>query len=195
MTRRVPMLADDSGVTMVEFAVIAPLFFALFFAIIEIGLAFYWWKSAEKAAQLGVRMAVVRDFAEADVPRINVKTEDGVLGRPCRLSPSPCVDFGTIECTGTGCSGDGFDMVLERMQNVFPLIEAEHVRIRYEYVGLGFAGGPTIPAVSVILTGIDYPFFMLGQIFALFGSDANAPAVIPDIRATLTGEDMSTSTP
>jgi hypothetical protein len=177
---------------MVEFVVIAPLFFALFLGIIEFGLAFYWWKSAEKAAYLGVRMAVVRDRAISTVPAQNVRTGTGVLGQPCRLVPSPCVDFGRIECTGATCDGAGFDMIVARMQHAFPLIGPQNVRVRYEYVGLGFAGGPAVPAVSVIVTGVDFPLFLLGQIFRLVGGDASAPAVVPDMRATLTGEDLQT---
>lgn len=180
---------------MVEFAAIAPLFFALFLGIIEMGLAFYWWKSAEKAAQLGVRILVVRDPAAPGVPATNERSEDGILGQPCRLTPSPCTGFDTVECRGDACTGAGFDMVLSRMRNVFPVIQEDNVLIRYEYIGLGFAGGPAIPAVSVILTEMEFPFFMLGRIFTLLGGDASGPQFLPDIRATLTGEDMSTSGP
>ena len=186
------LLRDRRGTTMVEFVVIAPLFFALFLGIIEFGLAFYWLKSAEKAAYLGVRMAVVRDPASTAAPTQNVRAENGILGQPCRLVPSPCVDFGRIECAGAACDGAGFDMIVARMQNIFPLIGPQNVRVRYEYIGLGFAGGPAVPATSVILTGIDFPLFPLGQIFQLVGGDASAPAVLPDIRATLTGEDLRT---
>lgn len=189
------MLGDERGVTMVEFVVIAPLFFALFLAIIDMGLAFYWWKSAEKATQLGVRIAVVRDAAAPGVPTTNAKTATGVLGQPCRLIPSPCTGFAPVECMGGACTGAGYDMILARMQYLFPIIQEENVRIRYDYIGLGFAGGPAVPAVSVILTGVDYPFFMLGWIFMLFGGDRSGPDVLPDIRATLTAEDLSTTGP
>jgi hypothetical protein len=184
--------SDQRGVAMLEFAVVAPLFFALFLGIMETGLAFYWWKSTEKAAQLGARMAIVRDAASEDLPATNVLASGATLGQPCRLDPSPCEDFGIVECTGAGCTGAGFDMIIDRMRSVFPPIEPENVTVRYAYVGLGYAGGPAVPAVSVTVSGVEFPFFMLGQIFALFANDASAPTTIPDIRATLTGEDLST---
>lgn len=186
-------LKDSGATTMIEFVVIAPLFFALVFGIVEMGLAIYWWKSIEEAAQLGARMAVVRDPAAVGVPTINGYTGDGFLGQACREAEAPCNDFGTIECTGAACGGAGFPTILASMTQVFPMITANNVRISYRYVGVGFAGGPAVPAVTVTITGVRYPFFVLGAVFSVFGAFTNLPQTIPDIRATLTGEDMTTA--
>jgi hypothetical protein len=186
---------DQGGTSTVEFTIIAPLFLAIFFAIIGFDLAVYWWKSAEKATQAGARMAVVSDAAVTGLPAINVKTSDGVFGQPCNASPSPCQGFGTLECTGTACTGSGFATIQARMQGIFPLIQPDNIRIRYDYISLGFAGGPVVPAVTVTLTGIQIPLIggLVDGVFRLLGDDGTTiGGVMPDIRATLTGEDLTT---
>jgi hypothetical protein len=185
---------DQHGTTTLEFTIIAPLFLAIFFAIIGLDLTFYWWKSAEKATQVGVRMAVVRDAAVSGLPTINEKTASGVFGQACYNSPSPCQGFTSLECTGSGCTGPGFSAIQARMRNIFPVIEPDNIRVRYDYVGLGFAGGAVVPAVTVTLTGVQIPLIsgLLDGVFALLGDTTTTAGVMPNIRATLTGEDLAT---
>lgn len=186
------LMRDQRGTTTVEFAVIAPLFFVLFFAIIEFSLALYWWKSTEKAAQLGARWTIVRDLTASGVPVTNAKTAAGVFGTPCRLSPSPCVGFADLVCDGgAGCEPTAFAEVVQRMRTLFPIVEPENVRIIYRYVGLGFAGGPTIPAVTVQLHDVPFQLGALGLIGALVGGGHQL--TMPPISITLTGEDMSSA--
>lgn len=50
--------SDERGQSLVEFALIAPVFFLLFFAILEGALMFQAWVSVQHAAGLGARYAV-----------------------------------------------------------------------------------------------------------------------------------------
>src|SRR5215470_5631946 len=54
-------LRDVAGATMVEFTLVAPLFFVLTFGIVEFGNAFFQYNQAAKAAELGARLAAVSD--------------------------------------------------------------------------------------------------------------------------------------
>ena len=56
------------------------------------------------------------------------------------------------------------------------------MRVSYRYIGVGFAGGPAVPAVTVTVTGVKYPFFVLGAVFSIFGAFTDLPETIPDIR-------------
>lgn len=192
------LLADRSGTTTVEFAVIAPLFFVLVLGFIELSLALYWWKSTEKAAQIGARWAIVRDLTAAGVPNTNTKAETGVFGLPCHLDPSPCTGWeqSPYVCDGSDvagtCNQAAFDVLLQRMQGIFPVIRAEHLRIAYFETGLGFAGGPAIPAVSVQLVDVPFQLGVIGLIFGLIG-DERPMLSLPTISATFTGEDLSSA--
>ena len=191
--------------------------------VVEVTLAFFWWKSAEKAAMLGARLAVVQDIAAAnlphdpgDVPR-NEKSDGGLFGMHCRPAdpddPSPCVrpDTGKIICENTAdttcntwvCAADtdnaGCDLaaktnIVRKMQNILAVIQPEDVEISYRYVGLGYAGGPLIPAVTVTLTGLQFQTGFISLIGGLFDTDGDGKGLeMPPITATLTGEDLSSA--
>lgn len=187
------LLRDARGTTTVEFAVIAPLFFVLLLVFIELSLGFYWWKSAQKAAQIGARWAIVHDVTATGTPDTNIRAENGVFGLPCHLEPSPCASWPqtTYVCDGgTGCEAAAFDTLVTRMRTLFPAFQAENVRVAYWETGLGFAGGPTIPAVTVTLTEVPFQLGILGLITGLIG-DEHGNLTLPDISVTLTGEDLS----
>lgn len=191
------LFRDLAGTTTVEFAVIAPLFFVLVLGFIELSLAYYWWKSTEKAAQIGARWAIVRDVSAAGLPTTNTKAETGVFGLPCHLDPSPCTPWPQSEyvCDGSDlatCNQAAFDALLQRMQGIFPVIRAEHLRVRYFETELGYAGGPAIPAVSVQLVGVPFQLGVIGLIFGLIG-DERPMLSLPTISATFTGEDLSSA--
>ena len=83
------------------------------------------------------------------------------------------------------------------MRGLASLIQAQHVTIRYDYVGLGFAGGPIIPAVTVTVQGVPYGAIMTTILagfmrIATGNPSAGSPLTnLPTITATFTGEDLS----
>ena len=198
------LVRNERGAVMVEFTIVASLLFLLTFGVVEFGFLFWQWNSAEKATQMGVRKAVVaspvaKELVNKDCGNANVS--------PGTLCSDPnATSFGTITCTGAAggsCTGGytfdatAFGDILSLMQAVFPLIQQQNVTVTYTFVGLGFAGRPgnvagtfgPVPAVTVGLTGMTFTFFGLAG-FAGFG-----PLAMPDFRATLTGEDLSSVAP
>jgi hypothetical protein len=183
------VIADARGTAVTEFAIVAPLFLAVFIGLLEISIQFYWAQAAEKAAQLGVRTAVVVTPAVA-LPATNDHSATGLWGQICAPAADPCAGFAPLTCTGAACVG-GFNVILDRMQRVFPAIQAANITLRYEYVNMGFAGGPTVPAVTLTITGLNWPDGPFAAVIGLLGGAANA-TTLPTIRATLTGEDLAT---
>jgi Flp pilus assembly protein TadG len=177
----------------VEFVTIMPFFIMIVFLVIEVSLAFFWWKSAEKATQLGARVAVVSTPVSTAVPTLNALVNANVINGTRCITANSCVDFGTISCTGTGCTNaTAFNRVLGRMQNILGGITAANVTISYKYVSMGFAGGPAVPLVTVTLSGVQFQTGFISILGALLGP-GNALTTIPPISARITGEDLTTN--
>jgi len=159
----------------------------------QVALAFFWWKSAEKATQLGARVAVVSDPVTAGVPATNALANGNVLyGTRCTTA-STCTDFGTVSCTGTGCTNAAaFARVVGRMQNILSIIKPANVAISYKYVSTGYAGGPVVPLVTVTLSGVTFNTGFISILGRLLGP-GSALTTIPAISARVTGEDLATS--
>lgn len=58
---------NQRGVAAVEFALIAPLFFAFLFGVIEMGRVLYYMNAATEATRLGARVAVVCDMNDTAI--------------------------------------------------------------------------------------------------------------------------------
>jgi Flp pilus assembly protein TadG len=186
----------ERGATTVEFVVVVPVFLILFLLVIEVASAFFWWKTAEKATQLGARIAIVRDAAVTDLPLRNPKRDGAVFGIACAAASNPCNfdNQSTWICTGTGstCNSVAFQVIMSEMRRIFgQAITDDNLTITYKYVGLGYAGGPFIPSVTVTLSGVRFGLFM-GFLSGLAGA-GDALLFLPDISATLTGEDLSSA--
>ena len=183
----------EDGTATLEMSLVAFLLFVTTFSVAE--FAVLWWEmnSADKATQVGVREAVVSDPIATELASWDCGTSSILPGTPC--SASGTATFGTITCDGStqSCSsgytfnGTEFNRLLARMQQVFPLLTGAEVSIDYTDIGLGFAGRVRpVPLVSVRLVGMTFDFlaieFMMGRSVAM-----------PNFRATLTGEDLTTA--
>jgi TadE-like protein len=186
----------ERGAATVEFVVVAPVFLILFLLVIEVAGAFFWWKTAEKATQLGARIAIVRNAAVTGLPLRNPKRAGAVFGLACADPSHPC-DFdnqSTWICAGAGstCNPDAFQTIISELRRIFgQAINDNNLTISYKYIGLGYAGGPFIPSVTVTLSGVRFGLFM-GFLTGLAGA-GDALLFLPDISATLTGEDLSSA--
>jgi len=193
MTHR--FIRDTGGGPMMEFTVIFMLLILLTFGIVDFGLAMWQWNSAEKATQIGARIAVTTDPVVEELATFDCNNGSITLGTPCRLGGS---SFGSISCTSTACSGTGslsgntydstaFNTIVSRMQTIYSRIQPANVIVEYNDISLCFAGrGSPCPAVTVRLTGMKFDFITLNW---LLPSTIN----MPDFRATLTAEDMSSA--
>ena len=200
-----------SAASAAEFALVTPLLLLLLFGIIDAGRLMWEFNEAEKATQVGARVAIVTNvlssgLRDADYEGQTVGTTTIGPG-----DPIPAGALGTMLCTNTGCSCavspcpavGTFDsttfnnVIVSRMQLIYPAITASNVQVRYSGSGLGFAdnsssvggggGGATeqmevSPLVTVSLTGLQFtPVTSL-----LFAS-----IPMPSFSTTLTAEDAS----
>lgn len=189
-------LLDSSGSATVEFVAIALPFFLVVLFIVEVTLAFFWWKSAEKATMLGARFAAVQNVAATGMPARNEQRSNAaVSGKYCRDASNPCAaDPGqTWVCAagGAGCNAAAKANIVAKMQSVLAVIKPENVEITYQFTGLGYVGGPLIPAVTVTLTGLQFQTGFLSIIGGVLGGPSLT--TLPNISATMTGEDLSSA--
>lgn len=177
-----------------EFALVLPVVIFFLFGIIDAGRFMWELNRAEKATQMGARMAIVTDPLSPGLIAANYTTGTVKAG-----DLIPASALGTVLCTSTVCTCEvapcpltsepvapAFTTVLvARMAQIYPRITAANVQVRYSGSGFGYASSDTMevsPLITVSLTGINFDF-----VSALGLADVTMPAA----RATLTAEDAS----
>lgn len=178
---------DNKGLVTTEFAVISFALLMTIFFIVELTLLYFFIQSSQKAAHMGARYAIVSDAAATGLPTVNTLAGGGIFGTPC--SEGSCVSFGPLTCTEGTCDAAPFTALVSRMQGFLPGLMPEHVTVSYTYQGLGYAGGPVIPAVTVTISNVPYQTGILGVLMAA----GQFNDILPPVSVTLTGEDLSTS--
>jgi len=193
------ILKDNEGATMVEFTIVMMLLFLLTLGMVDVGNMFFQWNSAEKATQVGVRSAAISDPVAPELANFDCSTASISLGTPCRDASAGT--FGTIVCSGgsSSCSCPGIqggctfstaalNLILAPMQKMYPRLQAQNVIVEYVDVGLGFAGRQhPVPEVRVRLTGLTFDYVFLGGLLGF------SSITMPDFRASLVGEDLSSA--
>jgi hypothetical protein len=199
------LLRDCRGASAAEFALVLPLLLLMLFGIIDAGRFAWEFNKAEKATQVGARVAVVTDvipggLATASYVGVSGLTQGDVIPASALGLISCWSASGTLTCSCTPPNGASpcpalgtantasFDRIVTRMQYMKPDITASNVRVEYRGSGLGFAGDPNgmevAPLVTVRLSGLQFkPITAL-----LFATIA-----MPDFRTSLTAEDSSGS--
>ena len=191
MIRRLRL--DRSGASAVEFALVLPLLLLFIFGIIDAGRFMWEVNKAEKATQVGARMAVVTNVIAGGLATRNYvgAVVGGVTLTQGDLIPAAALS--TITCDRTTCTPatgtvdtTQFDLIVARMRAIKRDITAANVRIDYRGSGLGYAGDPNgmeiSPLVTVRLTGMTFRpavGLMLRNV------------TLPDFRTTLTAEDSA----
>ena len=195
---------STSGATGAEFALVLPLFLILLFGIIDAGRFLWQYNQAEKATQVGARVAIVTNVLSSGLHDEDYtgQTVDGVTIAPGGVIPAGAL--GRMVCTNTGCScnvSDGakapcpnpgtFDsdtfnnVLLARMQQIDPTIKAENLVVSYSGSGLGFAS-PGEMEISPLTT-----VSLRDMKFVPITSLLFAQIPMPKLSATLTSEDAS----
>ena len=198
------LLRDRTAASATEFALVLPLLLILLFGIIDAGRFLWTYNRAEKAAQMGARMAIVVDAVAGDrasgtgiyASYVGV----GGLTQGDRIPPS---QLGKITCTNSGCScastppcpglgtanNAAFLDVVHRMEAFMPELSAENVTIEYSSSGLGYAGSPVLPDLSPLVTvKIGTPTAL--QFRPITGL-LLVPVNMPSFTTTLSAEDLS----
>jgi hypothetical protein len=193
---------DRSGASAAEFAMVLPLLILFLLGILDGGRYLWEVNRAEKATQVGARVAVVTDGLDGGLSSYNFvgSTYNGVTLTQGDVIPAAAL--GELKCTSTGCTcvatcptvvapGDyatRFNRIYQRMEYMKPGITASNVAVTYRGSGLGFAGDPNgmdiAPLVTVELSGVQFRPLVLFNAVAF-----NLPA----FHTTLTAEDSSGS--
>ena len=193
MMRR--LLHDRTGAGAAEFSLVLPLLILFLLGMIDTGRYMWEHNRAEKATQMGARMAVVTEVISSGLASQSYVGVGG-LGQgdvipASALSPVVCTSTGCT-CTGTcptnfsSVTSGAFTRIADRMRLMKPDIADNKISVEYRGSGLGFAGDPNgmevAPLVTVKLTGQQFrplSFLMLTHVN------------MPDFATTLTSEDSS----
>lgn len=193
------LLRSESGASAAEFGLVLPLLLVFLFGIIDAGRYMWQTNAAEKATQMGARMAVVTDPLAgglASASYVGVTAGGVTLTQGDRI---PASALGTLRCVGTGCScatspcpavgtfnGTAFTRIVNRMRAFKPDIGSANVIVAYSGSGLGFAGDPNgmevAPLVTVSLQNVNFR-----PITTFLFPSLTIP--LPNVRTTLTAED------
>lgn len=77
------------------------------------------------------------------------------------------------------------------MCDIFPNLAAGDVRIEYAATGLGYWTRPRGPVPTIAVSIVNHPF----QFFFLGGLLGFANITMPNMRSTVTGEDLNSNAP
>lgn len=189
------LLRDARAATAAEFALIVPVFLMFFLGIIDIGMWMWAHNRAEKATQAAVRHAAVIDYVPQGLVTTNFASAYGIpSGDKVPVGTIPPINCaGTLgaTCDSFGWDGAAFAAILARAQQQLPNLTAANLRLRYEHVGLGYAGDPNgsdvSPVVTVAIVDDDPDNRLFQPIFlSLFMPDG---FTLTGIASTMTMED------
>lgn len=194
---------DETGATLVEFAIVLSIFLFLFFGLIDFGRLGFHYVNAEKAMQVAARVAAVRLPACPGIPSINARgiVAGGTLppdfGTSCRAGANICVNVGTVSCSGSVANptaSEIWTLIAGALPN-----DATIANLKFSYTydnNLGFLGGPYVPVVTVELQNLDFQFVSpLGALAGLAGAMASptlgADIPFPSMSVSLPAEDLA----
>lgn len=177
---------DNAGVSTIEFVVLISGILALVFFVLETTLYLFFSASLNKAAQAGVRAAVVSTPVIAGLPVTNQRTANGNFGINCSDASAPCETFAAVSCSGNSCDAAEFDRIFAHMNGFSGQLQPANVTISYEPTGLGFAGGPTIPLVTVTVSGVPFRTGIVGLLL----TNTGVLSSLPTHSVSMTGEDL-----
>ena len=191
-------MRDQSGSTAAEFGLVFPLLLLLLFGIIDGGRWIWTYNQAEKATQMGARMAIVTNMIEPGIATSYVG-----VGGLTQGDVIPASAFGLVRCTSTGCTcvttpcptlgtenTTAFNTVVTRMKYFLPSLTAANVTVEYSSSGLGYAGSPVLPDLSPMVTvkiGTPATPLQFRPLTILAIKSVN----MPPFTTTLSAEDLS----
>lgn len=196
---------EEDGTTLVELAIVMPLFLLIFFGLIDFGRMGAEYVMADKAMQIASRIAVTRPPACPGVlPPSNLRGTSQAapkFGTLCSAGAGICANPGPMICTGVAGNPANNPTMAEIWSAISPLLPRgateANLGFRYDFdPSLGFLGGPYVPTVTVDLVNLQFTFVTpLSGLAALAGSgNASVPGPslpFPTLSTTLPGEDLA----
>ncbi|GAA4017396.1 hypothetical protein GCM10022280_15780 [Sphingomonas swuensis] len=160
-----------------EFALVLPVLLFFLFGVVDVGRFMWDLNQAEKATQIGARMAAVTDpvssgliaanFASTDLKPGELIPADAMAPVTCTQEECSCPeDTGGPPCPlaedGGGVDSAAFNKLVSRMQEIKPDLTADNIRVTYSGSGFGFAGSADTevmevsPLITVSLEGVTF---------------------------------------
>lgn len=191
---------DESGATLVEFAIVVPIMLLLIFGLIDMSRLGFSYVMAGKATDRAVRMAVVNPPVCTGVPETNGRGSlDGgselyKYGASCSIDGALCANAPKVTCSAVA-GEPTVDMIWASIRSLMPSnANEEHLRFSYEFTSdLGFLGGPYTPVVTVEIQNLDFEFVTpLGVLATLAGATGQETVgnnfAFPTMSASLPAE-------
>ncbi len=199
MIRR--LLQDRTAASAAEFALVLPLLLVLLLGMVDAGRWLWTYNRAEKALQMGARFAVVTDPMDAGLSSSYLG-----VGGLTQGDAIPASDFGKVTCSGAGtvaaatvsCScttspcptlgtsnNTAFQNLFDRLHAFMPETVPSNLKVIYSSSGLGYAGNPTEPDLSPLVT-----LQVSGLQFTPITGFLLASITMPTFTTSLTAEDQ-----
>lgn len=193
---------DNSGATLVEFAVVLALFLLIFFGLIDFGRLAFNYVTAEKAMQVASRVAAVRPAACPGVALVHQRAAVPLgavppqYGTACNANAGICVNPGTVTCAGSTGNATAQEIWTLVSGGLPPDATIGNLLFSYSYdSNLGFLGGPYVPVVTVALQDLDFQFVSpLGALAVMasgVSSDLGTAIPFPSMSVSLPAEDLA----
>lgn len=197
------VFCNRSGSSAAEFALVLPLLLIFLIGIIDVGRLMWTWNQAEKAAQMGVRFAVVTNPVPSGLSTFSFVGTGGLT----QGDAIPISAYGTMTCTSSGttvtvsCSCNSgscpwgtaaasgttspFGRIADQMNLFFPQLTPSNISVIYKPSGLGYAGDPNGADVAPIVTVEVRNLTFTPTLLQLFGGQI----AMPSFSSALTLED------
>jgi Flp pilus assembly pilin Flp len=210
-------LRDNTGSVIIEYSLVFPLFIVALLGTVDVTYMLFEWVSANKAAYVGARTAVVKDpVANGITNPFFTQTQLQQIGEWCYnsttgLANGNCPSMSAI-CTGSDSSctngyiwnETAFTTIFASMQTMFPRLTRQNVQISYQTNNLGFVGqtssyGGLPMTVTVSLNCLTHQFYFIDTLMSwVFSPPAGCSGnlqgpSIPSFASTLQGESLSTN--
>jgi hypothetical protein len=204
MKMRMPgsFLRNSEASASVEFIVVFLALISTIFFVIEVTLYFFFMASVEKAAEAGVRTVVTSPNLIVSTPaypttNTPVGNNAQLYGQAC--DASTCNPLPERRCSGPGgpeapCNPLHFPRILAHMRGFNGQIEGRDVTVTYSHSGIGFAGGPAVPMVTVEVSGVPFQTGILGLLLRSQENQqtlAQLGGTLPARTASMTGEGLA----
>lgn len=193
-------LRRDDGSAAIEYVTLLLPLIALVFTSLQIALAYHFSLTAQKAVELGARIAAVRDAVHTGLPSTNELDTGSGFGVGDECGFGACVDpggpwtcSGATVATDPNCDLASFNEIRNEVARLAYLLDDEDISITYSYGLLGFADGPFVPIVEVAIE--ERPFFLQFFFNLAFGGgdDESFEVTLPSVAATAIAEDLSST--
>jgi len=190
---------EQSGGVLVEFALVVSLFLFLFAALLDFGRLSYSGVTAQSAAQIAARIAIVRPPACPGVPQTHQRgtaASKPRFGTSCSAANGVCASVTAVSCEGSATNPTASE-IWSRINPLLPFgttIDALEFSYTFD-PNIGFLGGPYTPIVTVELDLDDFqfvsPLAALANAAGASNSALGSTATYSDFSVSLPAEDLA----